>query len=63
LNAALEKLQVAYERGFRQPWLLDFDLRMDALRGEPQFMAIKARIEEDIAEARGLVESAVLAAL
>ena len=61
--AALDSLQLAYERGFRQLWLLDADLRLDSLRQEPRFVAIRQQIERDIADARSEVESLTLAAL
>jgi hypothetical protein len=61
--AALQKLQVAYDRGFRQVWLLEFDRRLDSLRHEPQFLALKEQMERDIFEARRQVESLVIAAL
>ena len=62
-QAALEKLQIAYDRGFRQVWLLDLDARMDSLRQEPQFVALKEQIELDIVEARTQVQSLAIAAL
>ncbi len=62
-GAALASLQMAYERGFRQTWLLDVDLRLESLRQEPQFVAIKQQIERDIANARSEVESFSVAAL
>jgi TolB-like protein/Flp pilus assembly protein TadD len=61
--AALEKLQVAYERGFRQAWLMDLDQRLDSLRHEPQFLELREQMERDIVEARIQVESLVIAAL
>ena len=63
VQAALEKLQIAYERGFREVWLMDFDLRLDSLRQEPQFVALKEHIERDIIEARFAVQSLQVAAL
>jgi len=59
---ALESLQAAYERGFRGVWMLEIDLRLDSLRQEPQFVAIKQQIEKDIAQARTEVESFAVAA-
>jgi TolB-like protein/Tfp pilus assembly protein PilF len=58
---ALESLQAAYERGFRGVWMLEVDLRLDSLRQEPQFVAIKQQIEKDIAQARTEVESFAVA--
>jgi TolB-like protein/Flp pilus assembly protein TadD len=61
-GAALESLQTAYDRGFRGVWMLKMDLRMDSLRQDPRFVAIKQQIEKDITEARIEVESFALAA-
>jgi tetratricopeptide (TPR) repeat protein len=60
-QAALASLQSAYERGFRGSWMLEIDLRLDSLRDEPRFVAIKERIARDIAEARTEVESLAVA--
>jgi tetratricopeptide (TPR) repeat protein len=62
-QAALEKLQVAYARGFRQVWLMDLDPRLEAIQQEPKYLELKDRMEQDIAEARALIESMVIAAL
>ena len=40
-DEALASLQSAYDRGFRGIWMLDMDLRMDSVRDEPQFLAIR----------------------
>jgi len=63
IQPALEKLQVAYERGFRQVWLLELDSRLDSLRQEPQFVALKEQMERDIVQARSQVKSMEIAAL
>ncbi len=60
-DAALNSLQIAYERGFRGVWMLDMDLRLDSLRQEPQFAVIKQQIERDIDQARLEVESFAVA--
>jgi tetratricopeptide (TPR) repeat protein len=60
-EAALDSLQKAYDRGFREAWLLDIDLRLDSLHGEPQFATIKQQIERDIVQARAEVESPAFA--
>ncbi len=60
---ALESLQLAYERGFRRAWWLSVDWRMESLRQEPQFVAIKAQIEKDISQALSEVEVFALAVL
>jgi len=61
-DAALNSLQIAYDRGFRGVWMLDMDLRLDSLRQEPQFAAIKQQIEKDIIQARLQVESFAIVA-
>jgi len=61
-EAALNSLKAAYDHGFRGAWLLEIDSRLDTLRNEPQFLAIKQQIESDIAEARLEVESFAIAA-
>ncbi|NOR18701.1 MAG: tetratricopeptide repeat protein, partial [Xanthomonadales bacterium] len=62
-DAALDSLQLAYDRGFRDPWLLEMDFRLDPLRQQPHFVAIQQQIERDIAAARSEVETLTLAAL
>ena len=61
--AALESLQTAYDRGFREAWMLELDVRLESLHQEPQFVAIKQQIESDIVQARAEVESFIIAAL
>jgi len=60
-EAALDSLQVAYERGFRGAWLLEIDLRLESIHTEPQFAAIKQKIEKDMVQARHQVESSAFA--
>ena len=60
-EAALDSLQMAYERGFRWVWMLEFDSRLESLHTEPQFAEIKQQIEKDIVQARTEVESFALA--
>ena len=61
LRAALDSLQMAYDRGFRSAWMLDIDNRLASLHNEPQFAAIKQQIEKDIVQARAEVESFAVA--
>jgi tetratricopeptide (TPR) repeat protein len=61
--AALDSLQNAYNHGFREAWMLKMDLRLESLHQEPQFVAIKQKIERDIAQARSEVETLTIAAL
>jgi len=60
---ALEKLQEAYQRGFRESWVLEVDGRLDALRDRPEFMVWKDRIRDDVNQARTEIRSLSLAAL
>ena len=62
-QAALDALQEAYEHGFREVWTLEFDLRLESLRQEPQFISIMQKIEQDLEQARTEVESFALATL
>jgi TolB-like protein/Flp pilus assembly protein TadD len=61
LKAALNSLQIAYDRGFRAAWMLDIDNRLESLHDDPQFVAIKQKIERDIVQARTQVESFAVA--
>jgi TolB-like protein/Flp pilus assembly protein TadD len=49
---AIASLREAYNRGWRQKWLLNLDARLDPLRSEPEFLEIVRQIDEDIARAR-----------
>jgi TolB-like protein/Flp pilus assembly protein TadD len=62
-EAAIKKLEQAYDRGFRERWLLDMDRRLDSLRGEPEFIALKNQLDDDINKALAEIRSAQLAAL
>jgi hypothetical protein len=62
IQDALDSLQMAYERGFREAWMLEIDLRLESLHDTPQFTAIKQQIEKDIVQARTEVESFAVAA-
>lgn len=62
-EAALNSLQIAYERGFRGAWWLSVDWRMESLQQEPQFVAIKEQIEKDISQALSEVEVFAVAVL
>jgi tetratricopeptide (TPR) repeat protein len=60
-DAALNSLQAAYDRGFRGVWMLKIDLRLDSIRQEPHFVAIRQQIEKDITQARLEVASFAVA--
>lgn len=49
---AIESLRQAYDRGWRQGWLLEVDWRLEGLKNHPDFLEIKRQVEEDIARAR-----------
>jgi len=58
---ALKKLNQAYQRGFRELWTLDFDARLDSLRDQPDFIALKNRITDDVSRALTEIKSINLA--
>jgi len=60
---ALEKLREAYDRGFREKWILDIDGRLASLRDQPEFISLKDRISDDLEQARSEIETLSLAAL
>jgi TolB-like protein/Flp pilus assembly protein TadD len=60
---ALQKLQQAYERGFRELWLFAIDMRMDGLRDDPLFIALQRQIEDDVNQARAEIRSLLVASL
>jgi hypothetical protein len=55
MEQAIASLQAAYERGWRQGWVLEIDGRLDPLRDQPEFLELQRRIEQDIAQARATV--------
>ncbi len=59
---ALQKLQGAYDQGFREWWLFKVDGRLDSLRQNPDFIAINGMIQRDIAQALSEVRTAQLGA-
>jgi Flp pilus assembly protein TadD len=62
-DRAIEKLQQAYERGFREQWVLEIDSRLDPLRDRPEFLVFKDQVSEDLTRAVSEIRSASLAAL
>ncbi len=58
---ALEKLNQAYDRGFRELWTLNFDFRFDPIRDRPAFIALKNQISDDVSRALAEVKSEYLA--
>ncbi len=61
--AALDKLQLAYEHGFRNLWLLNLDWRWETIRDEPQFVDLRARMRRDIDGALAEIRTLSLAAI
>lgn len=45
---ALQSLEQAYEKGFRQNWILEWDGRFDSLREESGFIALRQVLADDI---------------
>jgi TolB-like protein/Flp pilus assembly protein TadD len=60
---AMEKLLEAYDRGFREHWVLEIDGRLDPLRDQPEFGRLMDRISKDLSEARIEIETLAVAAL
>ena len=58
---AMEKLNQAYQRGFRELWTLNIDFRLDSLREQPAFIALKNRITDDVSRALAEIKSVNLA--
>jgi len=63
LDGAMSALESAYERGWRQSWVLEIDERLDPLRDRPEFLEMQRRIEDDIARALAEVRSQMVAML
>jgi TolB-like protein/Flp pilus assembly protein TadD len=62
-EGALAKLQQAYDRGFREQWMLEIDGRLDPLRDRPEFLLFKDRINDDVTRALAEIRSLALASL
>ncbi|NNK33583.1 MAG: hypothetical protein HKP02_10695, partial [Xanthomonadales bacterium] len=62
-DPALEKLQEAYNRGFREQWVLDIDGRLAPLHDRPEFQVLKNRISEDVQQARAEINAQPVAML
>ena len=60
---AMSKLQQAYDRGFREHWLLKLDGRLDSLRDQAEFITLQNRIDDDINRALAEIRSMSVAAL
>lgn len=62
-DAAVTKLQEAYDGGFRVEWLLQVDPRLDSIREHPEFLAINANIKREVEAALEEVRLLALASL
>lgn len=60
-EGAVQALQAAYDRGWRQTWVLDIDGRLEPLHEMPAYMELRRTIEEDVQRARAEIESLALA--
>lgn len=56
-GGAVSALQTAYDKGWRQLWVLEIDRRFDPLRTMPDFIELKLNIEGDLQAARAQIES------
>jgi len=59
-DGAMSALQAAYERGWRQAWVLEIDGRLDPLRDRPGFIQLRENIEEDLRRARSEIDQRTL---
>ncbi|HSM11098.1 MAG TPA: hypothetical protein VK827_05980 [Lysobacter sp.] len=62
-DQALEKLREAYERGFREQWVMEIDTRLAPLRDQPEFITLMNRMRDELTQARVEVASLSMAAL
>jgi tetratricopeptide (TPR) repeat protein len=62
-QAAVTKLQEAYERGFRESWMLALDWRLEPLRKQMEFIELKTRIEHDLERSISEIRSTQVATL
>ena len=60
---AMEKLQEAYDRGFREQWVLEIDGRLEPLRHSPEFVSLMNRIQGDLDQARLEIKALAVARL
>ena len=60
-DGALQKLQEAYDKGFREYWVFEVDGRLDPLRDNPDFLLLKDRVADDLTRALAEIRSLALA--
>jgi TolB-like protein/tetratricopeptide (TPR) repeat protein len=51
-DGAIAKLKEAYDRGFREQWVMDIDKRLAPLREFPEFLVLMEQIKNDVSQAR-----------
>ncbi len=62
-DKAMQKLREAYDRGFRETWVIDIDTRLAPLRDKPEFIVLMDQIRDDVSQARAEINALFLAAL
>ena len=60
---AMDKLREAYDRGYREQWVLEIDGRLASLRDTPEFIMLMEQIRDDVSQARTEIRSLSLAGL
>jgi TolB-like protein/Flp pilus assembly protein TadD len=55
IEQAVQAFRQAYEKGWRQSWMLKIDGRLAVLRGNPEFVVLEQQIFEDVNKARAEV--------
>jgi tetratricopeptide (TPR) repeat protein len=60
---ALEKLRQAYDRGYREEWMIEIDGRLNPLRAHPEFIQLRDQIRDDISQALLEIRSLAIAFL
>ena len=60
---AMEKLREAYDRGYREQWLLEIDGRLAPLHDIPEFISLMNQIRDDVSRALIEIRALSLAAL
>ncbi len=56
-EGAMASLRAAYDKGWREAWLLEIDRRLAPLNDMPAFIELRDAIEADLARARSEVEA------
>jgi TolB-like protein/Flp pilus assembly protein TadD len=56
-DRAMEKLRQAYDRGFREQWMMDIDGRLASLRDNPAFLILMEQIRTDVSQARSEINA------